>query len=266
MVAERKDSKGEPPALQRFRLNQQQLQENKNEGQSSTEGRPPVAQKPGQLHLRQNSKTEAEPTDSDSANVGGGSGTVGKLNVAKLFMQGEAPPPLKPVVPYKKPGTFNSENTGNTTSPNAERPKVALKPPNKGGLLTSSSSPGFNSQDKTESQSTPKPSVMSNGGAIAVNDFSATPPVKLPSIGSKPLLKKTESSTSSASSSSSASSKLSSSSLTSDNTNGPIDFRKLLKPRPSLGGNTNTASNNENTTKASTDFSPSEPSEVRQNV
>ncbi|RUS88582.1 hypothetical protein EGW08_003682 [Elysia chlorotica] len=269
MVTERKDSKGEPPALQKFRQNQQQLQENKNGGQASMEGRPPVAQKPGPLNARKNSNAEADSVDS-----GSGGGVVGKLNVAKMFQQGDAPPPLKPVVPFKRPGTMNSEKTGKATSPNAERPKVALKPPNKVSSPTSPTSPDVNSQEKTipsnkpqsnsdgnksiplgkPAQSAVKPSsVVANGGDVAVNHHSGTAPIKLPSIGSKPVLKKTESSTSSASSSSSTSSKLSSSSLTSENTCGPFDFRKHLKSRPSLGGNSDNASSSQSTTKASTD-------------
>ncbi|GFR78462.1 FYN-binding protein [Elysia marginata] len=249
MVSERKESKGEPPALQRFRQNQQQLQQDsKNE-----EDRPPVAQKPGlQPTLRQNSKTDAADTTDSSSTGGGGGGGVGKINVAKMFQQGTAPPPLKPVVPVKRPGALNSETS------NSERPKVALKPPSKASPATSPVSPKPVPPTEKPPPSALKPSsfVTANGSAVVPNkQYAGTAPIKLPVMDGKPLLRKTDSSLSSGSSASSGSAKPSSPSLTNNNTNGPFDFRSHLKPRPSLGGKAEAAPSDSNK-----DLTHSEPS------
>lgn len=233
-VTERKDSKGEPPALARFRLKQQQLQDSKEE-----EDRPKVAQKPEQINMRQTTKTEPESSDSVPAGSNGGGGG-GKLNVAKVFAQGGAPPPLRPVVPLKKPGV--SDTTAKVASPETERPKVALKPPAKALSPTSPVSPKPFTPTEKLPLSAPKPSsITANGGPATINHLSNTAPVKLPVMVGRPALKKTNSSLSSGSSSSSGSVKLSPSSHTENNTNGPIDFLSVLKPRPSLDGKAETS-------------------------
>ncbi|GFN87175.1 fyn-binding protein [Plakobranchus ocellatus] len=257
-------SKPEPPVLQRFRQNSLQAQDSKD----GEDGRPPVLQKPGKvmLNLKQNggpavaSKTALESATGSSNSGVTSVGGTGKLNIASKFQQGAAPPPLKPVVPLKKPNTLplNSETSNKSSSTEADmpRPKVALKPPAKTRTPTSPpnvnneqksiSSPNSSAVNKPASITSPKSaSFLTNGGPV--NSFSESGPIKLPSLEGRPVLKKTESFKSSTSSTSSSTNpfKVASSSFASSDTSGPNDFRsQLKKTRPSLGDTSQAVAHN----------------------